>query len=143
VSRAAVGLALTIAALAGVPGCSGLRASCEEVCSRFVGDCHWTAWANVEQCARGCIEDMYRRDDADAVLDCYERAADPMPRDEAEAAVDRAVEAGFWREEREDGTWDRTATVEAAMESSRCSPFEAVQCKVDAVLVEPKTALLR
>jgi hypothetical protein len=135
-------LALVLALGLAAPACSPVASRCDEVCRRFVQTCQWNAWTSVDQCSQGCRDDLYRRDDAQEVLDCYERAADPATDEEAEAAVDAAIQAGFWQEERDAGTFDRAGRVAEAKAASECSPFEAVQCKVDAVLVDPKLPLL-
>ena len=136
--RALLVLCLGLMALA---GCSDVPERCETICYRFVDDCGFTAWSGVEQCTAGCLEDMYRRTDADDVLDCYQAAVDPPTREQAEIRVDRALEAGLLGEV-SFVPFDREATIDQAVASGTCDMFAVVQCKVDAVQVPASGPLL-
>lgn len=129
-------VALLLASLVG-PGCASQAKECESVCRRMVSGCGFTAWTSVEQCSSGCVEDMYRRDDADVVLACYMAAVEPPSRAEAEASVDDAVAHGLFEREVMTGTFDREAWVDRAVTDGTCDVFAVVQCKVDAVQVAP------
>ena len=116
---------------------------CERLCSKFVNTCAWPAWTSVEQCKQGCIEDLYRRDDAEAVLDCYEEAADPPSAEAAAAAVDEALLIGVYDVQLFQGTFDRERAEEQMTERLTCDPFAAVQCKTRSVLTRPELPLVR
>ncbi len=137
------GAALALAAAVGLlAGCNPHADECESICRQFVVGCEFTAWPTAEQCRAGCEEDMYRRDDAADVFACYEAAVAPPSRIEAGARVDAAVDRGFFAEEIAAGTWDREATIDAAVEAGTCDLFAVVQCKVEAVQVRPDPPLL-
>jgi len=55
-------------------GC-GSASDCKEVCRSLMADCDWSAWESVEQCARGCDDELFRHPEREAVLDCYDEAA--------------------------------------------------------------------
>lgn len=136
--------AVIIVLIALLAGCGGgdNGPRCEQVCRKFVNVCEWPAWTSVEQCKRGCLEDMYRRNDADAVLDCYAAAADPPTTEAVEAAVDEAIARGVYATGISQGTFDRAAAISQTTEQMTCDPFAAVQCKTDAVLVRPDLPLV-
>ncbi len=134
--------ALLVALLLGVlAGCSDVPDQCEAICSRFLNECGFVAWSGVEQCAAGCVEDMYRRDDTDQVFACYHAAVDPPTTAEAEARVDRAIEAGLF-DQPSVVPFDKQAVIDEAIDSGTCDLFAVVQCKVDAVQVPAPGALL-
>jgi hypothetical protein len=122
--------------------CSQVRPECELVCRKFVTVCEFPAWSTVEQCTQGCVDDMYRRDDWQVVLDCYARAADPPTEDEAAAWVDAALAAGRWAQQVAAGSFDRPAALDLARDSLTCDAFAVVQCKVDSVLDPPSGTLI-
>jgi len=134
----AVGLGLAF-----FSGCSPHEKRCEEVCLQFVNDCGWTAWENLAQCQVGCVDDTYRRDDANELLDCYSSAAAVPSLEEAAAAVERAVEAGFFSVEQASGTFDREAATTLAVEQGTCDAFALVQCRADAVKRRPTGAFIQ
>jgi hypothetical protein len=138
VTRAALLLLLGLVALA---GCSDVPDRCDAICSRFVVDCEFTAWSSVDQCAAGCVEDMYRRTDAHDVLDCYHAAVDTPTAQQSEARVDRALEAGLLGEA-SFIPFDRAAAVDQAMSAGTCDMFAVVQCKAESVQVPASGALL-
>jgi hypothetical protein len=123
-------------------GCVTNGNECEEICTRFVTDCGFNAWGGVEQCRIGCVEDLYRRADADEVLACYHAAVDPPTSEQAEALVDRATEAGFFDDRIEAQTFVRADAVTEAIGNGTCDAFAVVQCKVEAVQVRPTAPLL-
>ena len=123
-------------------GCVTNGAECERICARFVTECGFNAWTSVEQCRVGCVEDLYRRDDADEVLACYDAAIDVPTSDQAGALVDRAAAAGLFAEQVAAGTFDRAAAVQEAIVHGTCDPFAVVQCKVEAVQVRPDAPLV-
>jgi len=102
-----------------------------------VSGCEFSAWSSVTQCTDGCIEDMYRRDDATEVLACYAAAVDEPPRAEVEATLEVALAHGFFADEVAAGTFDREARVTAGIAAGTCDLFAVVQCKVDAVQEAP------
>ncbi len=126
--------------LAGLSGCQSNREECEEVCRTFISTCDWNAWSTVSQCTQGCVDDMYRRDDAQEVFDCYRAAIAPPSREQAAITVQRAVDAGLFSKDQEVGLFDLDAAIDAAIEHGTCDPFAAVQCKVQA-LKQPPTGL--
>ena len=134
-------LALSILLL-GTAGCVTNSAECERLCTRFVSDCGFNAWGSVEQCRVGCVEDLYRRTDADAVIACYDAAVDVPTVEQAGALVDRAVEAGLFSEQVTAGTFDRGAAVVDAQTHGTCDAFAVVQCKVEAVQVRADAPLV-
>lgn len=136
--RAALILLLGALALA---GCDRIPEGCEAICSRFVVECGFTAWSGVEQCAAGCVEDLYRRDDAEEVLACYHAAVDVPSRTEAEARVDRAIEAGLF-DQPSVIPFDKEAVIDGAVDSGTCDLFAVIQCKVVAVQVPASGTLL-
>jgi len=124
-------------ALVSVAGCNPNAKECEAICRRFVSGCGFGAWSSVEQCQSGCVEDMYRRTDVDAVMACYEAAVDAPTREQAEAKVDAAIDGGFFGLQVADGTFDRESLVVGAIESGTCDVFAVIQCKVEAVQERP------
>lgn len=137
-----IALLLACALLFGCGGSGDSGPRCEQVCRKFVNVCGWPAWTSVEQCKRGCLEDMYRRSDANEVLDCYAAAADPPTTEAVNAAVDEAVARGVYDSGISQGTFDRAAALSQMTEQMTCDPFAAVQCKTDAVLVRPDLPLV-
>ena len=123
-----------------IPACTTHSEHCETLCKRFVNDCQFSAWSNVSQCTQGCVDDMYRRDDAQEVFDCYRAAIAPPSREQAAITVQRAVDAGLFSKDQEVGLFDLDAAIDAAIEHGTCDPFAAVQCKVQA-LKQPPTGL--
>ncbi len=135
-------LALVVLAL--LAGCGRTnRAQCQALCSKFVNTCGWPAWTSVEQCQQGCLDDLYRRDDAEDLLACYNAAADPPSAEEAGELVDAAVERGVYDAQILQGTFDRTTAIERMTDQMTCDPFAAVQCKTEAVLVQPDLPLVQ
>jgi len=124
-------------------GCSPTEKRCEEVCLQFVSDCGWTAWENLAQCQVGCVDDTYRRDDADELLDCYAKAASTPSLEESAALVDQAIEAGVFAIEQASGAFDRDAAITAAVEQGTCDAFAVVQCRADAVKHRPTGAFIK
>ena len=123
-------------------GCVTNNAECERMCGRFVNECGFNAWASVEQCRVGCVEDLYRRTDAAEVIACYDAAVDVPTAEQAGALVDRATEAGLFSEQITAGTFDRNTAVQQAIVNGTCDAFAVVQCKVEAVQVRPTAPLL-
>jgi hypothetical protein len=123
-------------------GCKSTQPECEAICERFVTECGWTAWPTVESCTAGCVDDLYRRKDADEVLACYHAAADPPSHQAAEARVLQAEEAGLFSRAQAAGTYDREAAILDAIEHGTCDPFAAVDCKVGSVLQRPELDLV-
>ncbi len=123
-------------------GCVTNSAECERICSRFVNECGFTAWASVEQCKVGCVEDLYRRTDTAEVIACYDSAVDVPTPEAAGALVDRAVEAGLFSAQVTAGTFDRNVAVQDAIGHGTCDSFAVLQCKVEAVQVRPTAPLL-
>ena len=121
---------LNMALLLVLVGCVAHRNDCETLCRRMVdpieeGGCGLRAWKTQVQCVQGCVDDLYRRDDADTILACYWGALDGVSREKAEVAVDAAVEEGLI------GAELRGDTVDEVM-GRRCDLFEIVQCKTEA-----------
>ncbi len=134
-------LLVLVAALAGCgSGDSGPR--CDQVCRKFVNICEWPAWTSVEQCKRGCLDDMYRRSDAQEVLDCYAAAADAPSPDTVELTLDQALAQGVYDVAIAQGTFERGRAAAQLTEQMTCDPFAAVQCKTAAVLVRPDLPLV-
>lgn len=132
---------LLIAALLGCgSGDNGPR--CEQVCRKFVTVCEWPAWTTVDQCKRGCVDDMYRRSDSAEVLDCYATAADAPSPEQAEATLDEAIARGVYDVAIAQGTFDRATATAQVTEQMTCDPFAAVQCKTASVLVRPDLPLV-
>lgn len=127
--------------LVGVRGCGSDAEGCESICRRFVDECGFSAWQTVEQCAAGCVEDLYRRDDKDRVLECYHAAVDAPTREQAEVAVDAAIEAGLFSQPHI-GPFDREAAVQEAVAAGTCDVFAVVQCKVDSIQVPVSGTLI-
>ena len=123
-------------------GCNPWSSRCEELCTRLVDECDFGAWSSAEQCRMGCVDDMYRRHDAEELLACYETAIEAPSEDVARQRVLRAQQAGLFDEQVASGTFDETIEVQRAIEFGTCDVFEFVQCKVDAVQVLPETPLL-
>lgn len=137
-SRPSVAHALGVALLLmGSLGCDSNRADCEGICRTFISTCEWTAWSHVSQCTQGCVEDMYRRDDTDDIFACYRSAAAAPSREEAEATVQRAVDAGLFAKDQELGAFVLEEVIDAAVEHGTCDAFAAVQCKVQALKAPP------
>jgi len=136
---------VTLTLLLLLAGCSGQtnRAQCRALCSKFVNTCGWPAWTSVEQCQQGCLDDLYRRDDAAELFACYNDAADPPTAEVAGAQVDLAVEQGVYDAQILQGTFDRTTAIERMTEQMTCDPFAVVQCKTEAVLVQPDLPLVQ
>ncbi len=124
--------------VAALVACNPTSQRCEAVCTKFVLGCGWNAWTSVEQCRQGCVEDMYRRDDANEVLDCYVAASDAPAEETAASWVDRAYGAGVFDAKVAAGTYSREEAVEEAIAFGTCDVFAAVQCKVDAVIRPPR-----
>ena len=139
-TRSVTALLVSLGLLA-LAGCSDVPDQCDAICARFVTECGFTAWSGVDQCAAGCVEDMYRRDDSEQVLACYHAAVDAPTRAAAEARVDRAIEAGLF-DQPSVVPFDKTALVDEAMDSGTCDLFAVIQCKVEAVQVPASGALL-
>jgi hypothetical protein len=133
---------LLLAIASFVVGCNPHADACDSICRRFVAGCDFSAWSSVQQCTDGCVEDMYRRDDVEEVLACYEAAVDAPTRAQVEATIDRALEHGFFVDEVAAGTFDRNARVTAGIEAGTCDLFAVVQCKVDAVQKPPSGLFL-
>jgi len=55
-------------------GC-GPAADCKDVCFALMAECDWAAWNSVEQCARGCDDELFRHPERAAVYECYDEAA--------------------------------------------------------------------
>lgn len=123
-------------------GCVTNGAECERICGRFVSDCGFNAWGSVEQCRIGCVEDLYRRTDAEAVIACYDAAVDAPTEELAGVTVDRATEAGLFADAQAAGTFDRATAITEAIGHGTCDTFAVVQCKVDAVQVRPDVPLV-
>jgi len=123
-------------------GCTPNRNECEALCSKLVNTCGWPAWTSVDQCAEGCVDDLYRRDDADDLISCYNAAADAPPPEVAGARVDLAVEQGVYDAQIAQGTYSREGAIVQMTERMTCDPFAAVQCKTDAVLARPSLPLV-
>ncbi|HCP48376.1 MAG TPA: hypothetical protein DIU15_20225 [Deltaproteobacteria bacterium] len=134
-----IAFATVLLTLLAVPlsGCSTNNKRCQEVCVEFMNDCGWTAWENLAQCQSGCLDDTYRRDDADELLDCYSSAVATPSLSEAEAVVERSIASGVFAAEQAAGTFDRDAAVQAAIEQGTCDAFALVQCRADAVKRRP------
>ena len=118
-------------------GCASHDEECEEICRSFITTCEWNAWSHVSQCTQGCVEDMYRRDDADEVFDCYRAAIAPPSRDDAQITVQKALDAGLFAKAQDLNEFDLEVAVDEAIASGTCDPFAAVQCKVQAIKVPP------
>ena len=118
-------------------GCNPSQSGCESICRQLITGCEFTAWSSAEQCQAGCVEDMYRRSDAEDVLACYQAAIDPISRAEAEDRVDRALEKGALGGLTLSDGIDREAVIQQTLEASSCDVFAVVQCKVEAVQVAP------
>lgn len=131
---------LLLIALACAAGCNPHATECEAICRKFVSGCEFSAWSSVTQCQDGCMEDMYRRSDADEVLACYTAAVEEPARASVETQLDRALAHGFFADEVAAGTFDREAKVTEGIAAGTCDLFAVVQCKVDAVQ-EPPTGL--
>ena len=65
---AAIGIVLMLG------GC-GPASDCKDVCRSLMTDCDWVAWNSVEQCARGCDDELFRHPQREEVFDCYDEAA--------------------------------------------------------------------
>ncbi len=115
---------------------------CEQICRKFVTVCEWPAWTSVEQCKRGCLDDMYRRADAAEVLDCYAAAADAPTAELVQQTLDEAIALGVYDVAVAQGTFDRAQAAIQMTEQMTCDPFAAVQCKTSAVLVRPDLPLV-
>lgn len=118
-------------------GCASHDEECEEICRSFITTCEWNAWSHVSQCTQGCVEDMYRRDDAEEIFDCYRAAIAPPTREAAQVTVQRALDAGLFSKAQDLSEFDFELAVEDAIVSGTCDPFAAVQCKVQALKVPP------
>lgn len=123
-------------------GCQSTARRCESVCTEFMTTCGWTAWADVDSCKAGCEDDLYRRSDADEVLDCYEAAVAQMPREQAEDVIDQALLEGIFSTQEAANTFNYIREVERFQEASTCDLFATVQCKVQAVQQPIDTPLL-
>ncbi len=134
---------LALLAVLALSGCNPNRNTCHALCSKFVNTCGWPAWTSVDQCRQGCMDDLYRRDDGNELIACYNAAADPPSAEVAGARVDLAVEQGVYDLQILQGTFDRASAVADMTQKMTCDPFAAVQCKTEAVLVEPDLPLVR
>lgn len=123
-------------------GCNQWSSRCETLCTSLFNDCSLEAWSSIEQCRLGCVEDMYRRNDAKDLFTCYETALAPPTLEEAATRVTRAQQAGLFEAEIAAGTWDEEAEVQRALELGSCDLFAFVQCKVEAVQVVPTAPLV-
>ncbi|MEE2828594.1 MAG: hypothetical protein VX498_05370 [Myxococcota bacterium] len=123
-------------------GCNPWSSRCESLCVRLVDECGFNAWSSAEQCRLGCVDDMYRRTDAEELLGCYEAAVDPPSHEEAAELVNRALQAGFLAPPIDDQPLDVDAEIERAVAFGTCDVFSFVQCKVEAVQVPPSSPLL-
>lgn len=130
----ALGLALL---LLGPLGCDSNRGDCEAICRTFINTCEWTAWSHVSQCTQGCVEDMYRRDDVAEIFACYRAATAEPSRQDAEATVQRALDAGLFAKAQELGSFDLQVAIDAAIQHGTCDAFAVVQCKVQALKAPP------
>lgn len=134
---------LFLVVLGSLAGCNRNANQCRALCSKFVNTCEWPAWTSVEQCEQGCIDDLYRRDDADELLACYHAAADAPTDEVVEAAVDRGIAAGVYDVQIAQGSFDRDAAKTVLSQRMTCDAFAAVECKTEAVLQEPNLPLVR
>lgn len=115
-----------------VMACNGRRADCESICTQLMeGPCEIGAWTSKAQCVQGCLDDLYRRDDADEILTCYQGAIDGPTTAEAEALIDRAIEARLFEAQVLSGTFDRAFEVEA-LDRRTCDVFSLIECKTRA-----------
>lgn len=122
--------ALTLAAT--VAGCATHEKQCRALCTQLVADpCNLPSWPTEEQCVRGCMDDLYRRDDAEEILACYQGAIDGPTRAQAEALVDRAIGEGLFEAESVAGTFDREFEVEV-LDRRSCDLFQLIDCKTRA-----------
>ena len=140
--RALSSITLLLTILLGVGACNPWSSRCEDLCSQLKEDCNFSAWATSEQCRQGCVDDMYRRDDAEELFACYERAVAVPSADEAIARVAQAQQAGLFDKAIEAGSWDQASEEARAIELGTCDLFAFVQCKVEAVQVAPQLPLL-
>jgi len=132
------GLGLVLALLgSALPGCDSQRGECEQICRTFITTCEWNAWSYVSQCTQGCVEDMYRRDDAEEIFACYRSAVAAPSREEATATVERALAAGLFSKDLEVGEFNLEVAIDSAIENGTCDAFAAVQCKVEALKARP------
>ena len=120
-----------------LPACESHRDECEEICRTFISTCEWNAWSHVSQCTQGCVEDMYRRNDADEVFDCYRAAIAPPSREDARATVQQALDAGLFAKAQDLNEFVFEVAVDEAIAHGTCDPFAAVQCKVQALKAPP------
>ena len=118
-------------------GCDSPRDECEQICRSFIQTCEWNAWGYVSQCTQGCVEDMYRRDDADEIFTCYRAAVAAPTREEASETVQRALDAGLFSKDVAVGQFNLEEAIDSAVENGTCDPFAAVQCKVEALKAPP------
>jgi len=123
-------------------GCQPNRNECQALCSKLVNTCGWPAWTSVDQCREGCLDDLYRRDDSEELIACYNEAADPPTIEAANARVDLAVAQGVFDAQIAQGTFTRESAMAQMTEKMTCDPFAAVQCKTEAVLVRPDLPLV-
>ena len=132
------GLCLIAVLLSGtLGGCDSPRDECEQICRSFIQTCEWNAWGYVSQCTQGCVEDMYRRDDAEEIFACYRSAVAAPTRQEAGETVQRALDAGLFSKDLAVGQFNLEESIARAIEHGTCDPFAAVQCKVDALKATP------
>jgi hypothetical protein len=135
-----VGSALLLSA------CDNHRDACTSLCHRMVdpvedGGCALHAWKTHAQCVQGCIDDLYRRDDAETILACYQGALDGASRATAEDAVDTAIAERLFTGVGTTGGIDREETITDLM-ARRCDLFAIVRCKTEATRAEWDAPLL-
>lgn len=115
-----------------IAGCATHEKPCRALCTQLVADpCNLPSWPTEEQCVRGCMDDLYRRDDAEEILACYQGAIDGPTRAQAEALVDRAIGEGLFEAESVAGTFDREFEIEV-LDRRSCDLFQMIDCKTRA-----------
>ena len=142
---AAASLACSFVVLGSVmlAGCGSHEEECKEICRSFITTCEWNAWSHVSQCTQGCVEDMYRRDDADEVFDCYRTAIAAPRRAAAQVTVQRALDAGLFAKAQDLNEFNIEEAIDKAIAHGTCDPFAAVQCKVQALKQPPTGIFIR
>jgi hypothetical protein len=132
----------TLLGVLALAGCNPWSSRCETLCESLIDGCGFGAWSSVEQCRAGCVDDMYRRSDAEELFSCYEDAVATPSIEDASRRVSRAREAGLFDAAIAEGSWDEPGEVQRALELGRCDLFAFVQCKVEAVQVVPRAPLV-